>query len=200
MAPRALRSGPLLLLTARTAEDVPYFLQTEHAREAVESLYRMQWWNPFYLYAFIVMPSYVKFLTIVPPPNNPAELMDRYMQAVEFNAMKEIWQEGFDARLVIDVEGAIRSMYNAPVHAMLCRQPHEYRWSSASGKWDVLETSGTIAPHVPSLDRRHSQGLSRLLQVEGARDHTRCLARATERSNGLVHNGRHASTGAVFNG
>lgn len=133
------QAGHLMLVTTNTVKRKSTFADPANAREAIESLYRIQYWNPFFLFGFVIMPDHCHFLLTVPEPNTISNLMFMYKRAVAFNIGKPIWQKRFHVRIVNDGASALRYIHYNPVEARFCERPQDYRWSSASGRWDVLD-------------------------------------------------------------
>ena len=129
----------MMLVTTNTENRVDYFLRPPHAREAVECLYRIQHYNPFFLYAFVVMPDHCHFLLHVPEHGSVSRTMYMYKRAVSFAIGKPEWQGRFHLVIPRSVERTIGYIHSNPVRAGLCKSPQDYAWSSASGRWDVAE-------------------------------------------------------------
>jgi len=116
------------------------FSDAAYAREAVESLYRIQQYNHFFLYAFVVMPDHCHFLLHVTEHSSVSRLMYSYKRAVSFQIGKPIWQPRFYLKIVQgDIDRVIRYIHSNPVKKNLCDEPCHYPWSSASGRWDVCQ-------------------------------------------------------------
>ena len=131
----------LLLVTIGTRKQETIFRDPACAREAIESLYRIQWWNPFVLFGFVILPNQCQFLIAVKRRLHLVQIIDKYKRAVAFNLEKpKLWEKEFRAREISPEEmGAmLQHMATLPVEDGLCLRPEQYRWSSACGRWDVL--------------------------------------------------------------
>lgn len=130
----------LMFITTNTKDRSPVFSDAAYAREAVESLYRIQQSNLFFLYAFVIMPDHCHFLLHVTEHSSISRLMYAYKRAVSFEIGKPIWQPRFYLKIVKgDADRVIRYIHANPVKRNLCDQPSQYPWSSASGRWDVSQ-------------------------------------------------------------
>ncbi len=119
---------------------IAFFSDPAVAREAIETLYRVQQLHPFFLYGFVVMPDHVHILLRVPAPETIARVMNVYKSGLTFNTgIRKMWQRGYHVRIVHDATAALRYVHMNPVRKSLADIPEHYPWSSASGKWDVTE-------------------------------------------------------------
>jgi REP element-mobilizing transposase RayT len=134
-----LKNQCLMFVTTNTKDKKPVFRDAACARIAVESLYRVQWFNPFFLYAFVVMPDHCHFLLHVPSGKSIATIMHAYKRAVNFEIGKQIWQSRFHLKIVSPGDKLIEYIHLNPVRKYLSESAKSYPWSSASGRWDVLE-------------------------------------------------------------
>ena len=129
-----------MLVTTVTLNRLPIFSCPEHAREAVEALYRVQSLHPFFLYGFVIMPDHCHFLLKVPPPETVSKIMNIYKSGMTFNVgISKMWQASFHIRFLEDPVFALHYVHANPVRKGLSETPEDYAWSSACGKWDVTE-------------------------------------------------------------
>ena len=129
-----------MLVTTCTNSRDPVFADSACARIAVETLYSIQDFYPFYLYGFVIMPDHCHFLLRMPEGGSVSKMMNVYKRAVTFNlGIKYIWQARFHIRMPHDPIAALQYVHRNPVKKNLCMTPEDYPWSSASGKWDVAE-------------------------------------------------------------
>lgn len=128
-----------MFITICTENREPVFAQAAYARAAVESLYRIQCFNAFYLYAFVVMPDHCHFLMYVPEKSSISKIMYAYKTAVAFEAGRPLWQSRFFQKIVNRPHQTIKYIHQNPVRRGLCITPDQFQWSSASGRWDVLQ-------------------------------------------------------------
>jgi REP element-mobilizing transposase RayT len=92
------------------------------AREAVECLYRIQMFNPFFLFGFVVMPDHCHFLLHVPEHGSISYIMQMYKRAVSFNVgMGSIWQTRFHLRVPDNAAEALKYIHLNPIRAGLSR-------------------------------------------------------------------------------
>ena len=129
-----------MLVTTNLQGRKPLFANPAYAREAIEVLYRVQQLYPFSLFAFVVMPDHIHLLLTVPEPQKISMIMNRFKMGVSHClGLGPIWQSRFHLREVHNARNALRYIHLNPFRAGICEIPEEYPWSSASGKWDVLE-------------------------------------------------------------
>ena len=130
----------MMLVTTVTRGRICLFSDAARAREAIETLYRVQQLHPFFLYGFVIMPDHCHFLVNVPPPETISRIMNVYKSGMTFNlGIPKIWQSRFHIRHIEDPLSALRYIHANPVKNGLCEIPEMYPWSSGSGKWDVTE-------------------------------------------------------------
>lgn len=128
-----------MFVTTCTKNRNPIFSDDAHARVAIESLYQIQRWFPFFLYAFVIMPDHCHFLLKVPEPGTISRIMYTYKRSVAFAIGKPVWQRRFYVKHVSEPGRIIDYIHVNPVRHNLCKRTDEYQWSSASGKWYVSE-------------------------------------------------------------
>jgi REP element-mobilizing transposase RayT len=104
-------------------------------------VYRVQEIYPFFLYAFVVMPDHCHLLLRTSEAQSLSTIMRVYKGGVAHNIGKgPIWQSRFDAKIIRrNPHAVIAYIHQNPVKAGLVRTAEEYRWSSASRKWDVAD-------------------------------------------------------------
>lgn len=119
---------------------MPIFSNPTFAREAIDTLYRVQVSHPFFLFGFVIMPDHCHFLLNVPEPGKISNIMSVYKSGVTFNTgLKKVWQARFHIREIKNPQEALKYIFLNPVRKSLVEEPEKYPWSSASGKWDVSE-------------------------------------------------------------
>ncbi len=137
---RPVQNQQFIFVTTNTRDREPVFYDQACDREVVESLYRVQSFHPFFLYAFVIMPDHCHFLLTVPESGSISRIMYAFKRSVSFEIGRPIWQSRFYAKIVIDdIDRVIRYIHMNPVKKDLCDQPSDYPWSSASGRWDVSD-------------------------------------------------------------
>ena len=135
-----VQNEAVMLITTNTIHRKPFFAKDVNARETIETLYRVQELHPFYLYGFVIMPDHCHFLMKVLEPETISKVMNVFKSGVTFNlGIPKIWQSRFHMRIPKNLEGALHYIHRNPVKAGLVPEPDAYPWSSASGKWDVVE-------------------------------------------------------------
>ena len=128
-----------MLVTTNVKDKKWFFHDDTFAREVIEVLYRVQELHPFFLYGFVIMSNHCHFLIRVPEKGSISKIMNRLKMGVSHSiGMGPIWQPRFHIALVNNPWAALRYIHLNPVRAGLCDHPSDYPWSSASGKWDVM--------------------------------------------------------------
>ncbi|MBI3332147.1 transposase [Candidatus Peregrinibacteria bacterium] len=129
-----------MLATTNTRNRKEIFADPACAREAIESLYRIQEHHPFFLYGFVIMPDHCYFLMQIPWPGSISRIIHLYKIGVAFHLGRgSIWQPRFHIRIPKKPGVALNYIHQNPVKAGLVQSADMYPWSSAPGKWDVME-------------------------------------------------------------
>jgi putative transposase len=132
------QSQRLMFVTTNIKDRIPLFRDSAYAREAVEALYRIQLWNPFFLFGFVIMPDHCHFLMNVPETSGISKVMHMYKRSVSFAFNRgPIWQARFNIMFPRKPWEALQYIHQNPVEAGLCERSEDYMWSSACGRWDV---------------------------------------------------------------
>lgn len=127
-----------MFITTNTMNRRRIFTDDAKAREAIECLYRVQELHPFFLYGFVIMPDHCHFLLQVPEGGSVSRIMNAYKSGLTFDiGIPKLWQSRFHIRIAEHPSGALEYIHFNPVKAGLVEEPHHYKWSSASGLWDV---------------------------------------------------------------
>ena len=134
-----IQNQHLMLITTNTKDRPQVFADPACAREAIESLYRVQYWNPFFLFGFVIMPDHGHFLLNVPEHGSISRVMQAYKRSVSFEIGKAVWQSRFHMEIVQSCRRVLNYIHLNPVRQNLCLEATAYPWSSASGRWDVCE-------------------------------------------------------------
>lgn len=130
----------LLFITTNTLHRVPYFARPGYAKETIDTLYRVQELHPFFLYGFVIMPDHIHLLARFPSPYSVSRFMSVYKSGLTFNiGIPKLWQSRYFLTSPNRPWCTLQYIYMNPVKAGLVEHPHEYPWSSASGKWDVSQ-------------------------------------------------------------
>ncbi len=136
-----IQSGELLFITTNAKYRQPVFADPAAARIAVETLYSIQLYYPFFLYGFVIMPDHGHYLIKQPEGGSISKTIAMYKRAVSFNIGRgPLWQRRYFVRMTNGhAREILEYIHQNPVRAGLCKKPEDYPWSSASGKWDVSE-------------------------------------------------------------
>ncbi|MFH0770306.1 MAG: hypothetical protein V1926_02915 [Candidatus Peregrinibacteria bacterium] len=140
----------LLLITLRTMDAIPVFRNPACAKQAVESLYRIQCFNPFFLFAFVILPAEAHILLRCPEGSFTRRIVQAYYRSVHFELGWTVWEQNFAWREVEDEQDALHFIHVSPVRKGLCGFPREYPWSSASGRWDISVLPIRAFPEPPA--------------------------------------------------
>lgn len=129
-----------MFITTNIKDGKPVFTDPACARIAVETLYSIQNYYPFFLYGFVIMPNHIHLLLRIPEGGSISKTIGAYKRAVTFNIGRgPIWQKRFYLKKPESALPVLRYIHRNPVKAGLCALPGEYPWSSASGRWDIAE-------------------------------------------------------------
>jgi len=129
-----------MLVTSVVRKRIPLFCSDAHAQEAIETLFRVQEFYPFFLYGFVFMPDHCHLLLHIPEGGSVSKIMNIYKGIFSANVgLGPLWQKRFHIRLQPNIPRTLRYIHMNPVRLGLCEFPEKYPWSSASGKWDVAD-------------------------------------------------------------
>jgi putative transposase len=135
-----VQNDVVMLITTNVRNRMPLFRNDAYAREAIDSLYRVQKMYLFSIHAFVVMPDHVHLLLFVPAPGCISSIIRSYKRAVSHAiGCGPLWQPRFHVRIVDNSSDARNYIHQNPLRAGLTENPETYSWSSASGQWDVQE-------------------------------------------------------------
>lgn len=127
-----------MLITTVVAHRRKIFRNPMYARQAIETLYKVQELYPFLLFGFVFMPDHCHLLLTVPAPQSISQIMNSFKIGVCHDiGLGPLWQSRF--HIIIPQKGseALHYIHLNPVRAGLAESAEQYRWSSASGMWDV---------------------------------------------------------------
>ncbi len=128
----------LMFVTTNTSRRRQIFANPAYASEAIDCLYRLQGLHPFLIFGFVIMPDHCHFLLNVPAPYTISKLMNAYKSGLAFDlGIGAFWQARFDLRIPDNGYATLKYIHENPVEVGLSESPEAYRWSSASGKYDV---------------------------------------------------------------
>lgn len=127
-----------MFITTNIQDRRPIFQNPAHAREAIETLYRVQKLHPFLLFGFVMMPDHCHLLIQVPASEKISTVMMQFKSGVAFNlGLGPIWQSRFHIKYPKDSREVLTYIHQNPVRAKLCDEPWDYLWSSAHPQWVV---------------------------------------------------------------
>jgi putative transposase len=127
-----------MFITTNVRDRRPIFQNPVYAREAIETLYRVQQLHPFFLYGFVVMPDHCHMLLHIPDGGSVSRIMRSFKRGVSHNiGIGSFWQPRFYVKIPDSISSVLRYIHLNPVKAGLANDPEAYPWSSATGRWDV---------------------------------------------------------------
>jgi putative transposase len=135
-----VQADEMMFITTNTRDRKPIFRNPAYAREAVEMLYKVQKRHPYFLYGFVIMPDHCHLLLHVPDGGSISRIMKIFKSGLAFNlGIGAFWQSRFHIKIPDTAASVLRYIHQNPVIAGLAKNPEEYPWSSASGKWELSE-------------------------------------------------------------
>lgn len=141
-----IQNEAIMFITTNTEDCKQHFANDAHAREAIETLYRVKQRHPFHIYGFVIMPDHCHFLLSVPKPGSISKIMNVYKSGLTFNTgIPKIWQARFHMALPKNPEVALKYIHMNPVEAGFVERTEDYRWSSASHLWKTDPLPSHIA-------------------------------------------------------
>jgi putative transposase len=126
----------LLKITLRTIQQRPMITGTI-AREVIQSLYRVQCFNPFDLYAFVVMPDHCHALVGGRSYGSMVKIINKWKESTHHECGSNMWQARFEIQIVSPSERIVEHLLLNPVRRGIAVTKEEYPWSSACARWDV---------------------------------------------------------------
>ncbi len=133
-----IQNEQMMFVTTVTKDRYPYFVDDAFARESVEALYRTQLVHAFFLFSFVVMPDHVHILVKIPAPEKISTVIKSYKLSVSRGIGNGVlWQPRFYVIIPNNPWKILSYIHHNPVVAGIVDDPKKYRWSSASGLWDV---------------------------------------------------------------
>lgn len=135
-----IQNEQTMFVTTNIRDREHLFENDVYAREAIETLYRVQQIHPFFLYGFVIMPNHCHLLLRVPTPGSISKIINVWKGCTSMNiGLGPIWQPRFHMKIPNDSQATLRYIHLNPVRADLVEASEDYPWSSASGKWDVTD-------------------------------------------------------------
>ncbi|MDB4979217.1 MAG: transposase [Candidatus Peribacteria bacterium] len=127
-----------MLITTTVKNRRRIFDDEAFAREAIETLYRVQKLHPFILFGFVIMPDHCHLLVYVPAPESISTIMRVFKYGLTFNlGIGAFWQARFHIGLPKNPQSSLWYIHHNPVRAGLAEKLQDYPWSSGSGRWKV---------------------------------------------------------------
>lgn len=127
-----------MLVTTNVEKRKKLFENPAFARQAIETLYKVQTAYPFLLFGFVIMPDHCHFLLNVSVPATISKMMKSYKIGVGHDTgLGALWQSRFHIRFPENGLKALEYIHLNPVRARLAESAEQYPWSSASGNWDI---------------------------------------------------------------
>ncbi len=133
------RAEQHMFITTNLRNRQRVFADPAYARAAVETLYAIQGYYPFFLFGFVFMPDHCHLLLNIPEGGSVSKMMYAFKRAVAFNVGQgPLWQSRFDLKIPNDSSAVLHYIHQNPVKAGLVNAAEDYPWSSACGRWDIM--------------------------------------------------------------
>lgn len=133
-----IQTDAIFFITTVVRDRKPIFVNPTFAREAIETLYRVQELHPFFLFGFVIMPDHCHLLLAPVSGTKISTIMNRWKMGVAHSlGIGQIWQPRYFIRIPDDTSLTLRYIHQNPFKASLSKRNEDYPWSSLSGKWDV---------------------------------------------------------------
>jgi putative transposase len=142
-------------VTSRTWESRKLFVTEPMCQHFVDNFVRYQQVQAFALHAFVLMPNH--FHILLTPVRD--KTLERAVQLInggsahtlgkELHLRFPVWRRGFsDHRIrdAADYDVHVRYIEQNPVREHLVRKAKEYRWSSATGAFELDPTPQGLKP------------------------------------------------------
>ncbi len=121
----------------------------------IETLLRYRDEGACLLHAFVLMPDHFHIL-LTPAKDKPLERVMQYIKGGSARCIREelnfrfpVWQRGFSDHRIRDLrdyQTHVRYIEQNPVKRGSVAEAKAYRWSSASGEYDLDETPQGLKP------------------------------------------------------
>lgn len=154
MIPQRVHNFGTYFVTTQTWERRELFRTEELAQLLIDTIVDYRDRGKFHSHEFVIMPNHLHLL--ITPSGIALERAVQFIKGGFSHAVAEtgrksleIWQKGFTDHRVRDAEDYQRHreyLYENPVHAGLCSNSSEYRWSSANGSWRLDEVPQRLKP------------------------------------------------------
>jgi len=163
--PRRHESSPgTYFVTSRTWESRAIFKVAPPCEIFIESLLHYRDTGAYRLHGFVLMPNHVHVL-LTPGDDTTLERAVQFIKGGSARAIREklifhfpVWQRGFsDHRMrdAADYDLHVRYLEQNPVKRRLVLEPVDYRWSSASGAFQMDDVPQGLKPLSMATGGRH---------------------------------------------
>lgn len=142
-------------MTSRTWERRRIFNKDAACAIFVETLIHYRDDAAYALHSFVLMPDHFHAL-LTPAGDKTIERAMQYIKDGSAHAIREglnfrfpVWQRGFSDHRIrddADFEGHVRYIHMNPVEGKLSAAPHDYPWSSASGRYRLDDLPQRLKP------------------------------------------------------
>jgi putative transposase len=154
MKPSRVHNFGTYFISATTWERRSLFQTERTATLFIETLYVYRSRSAYELHEFVVMPNH--FHVILTPTDVTLERALQFIKGgfshrygKEVNAKTEVWQRGFTDHRIRDGEDYVQHrnyLVTNPVKAGLCSEPSQYKYSSASGLYELDAVPQRLKP------------------------------------------------------
>ena len=145
-----IQSDVPMFITTVTRYRQNFFSFAPYAREAIEGLYRIQTFHPFFIFGFVIMPDHCHFLLNIPSPNTISGILNLYKASVSHGVgIGPLWQKRFYLQIPDNCSQVLRYIHANPIRKEFVRDPTEYPWSSANGRWDITPLDNPLVGVTP---------------------------------------------------
>jgi putative transposase len=135
-----VENDEIMHITTVTRGRSRFFQDPSFAREAIDTLYRIQNLRPFWLYGFVIMPDHCHLLLQIPSPERIRTIIGQFKRGTAHNiGQGPLWQKRYHLQITRDACATLRYIHENPVRAGLAAYPHEFPWSSACGRWAISD-------------------------------------------------------------
>ena len=159
--PRGRITEGTFFVSAQTFERKALLQSDPMAELFVDTLLHYRKQHKYLLHEFVIMGDHFHLLL------TPAEALERALQFIkggfsyrakkELGFVQEVWQRGFSDHRIRDSEDYLRHreyIYQNPVKARLVARPEDYRFSSATGAYNLDEIPQRLKP-LQMAAKRH---------------------------------------------
>ncbi len=163
MRPQHVHNFGTYFVSTQTWGRRSLFQLDELARLFIETLYNYRSKGSYLLHEFVIMPNRVHL--IVTPTGITLErtmqlIKGGYSHSLRVNGRLtlEVWQPGYTDHRIRDAEDwaqHVEYIHLNPVRAHLCSRPEEFKYSSATGLYELDPVPQRLKPRVLLEERWH---------------------------------------------